>query len=281
MSEYIFVNKALPVGRKTYIMGILNVTPDSFSDGGRYFSVKAALEGAEKMLEQGADIIDVGAVSTRPFSDCVSVEEEWERLSSVLFELRKSFSVPISVDTFNPLNIKRSLAAGADIINDVGGVFLSETAEYIKEYNAGWIIMHGGVRIADAGCEREYDNGIICDVNAFFDDMLKKMREAEVPLDNICLDPGFGFSKNTLQNTVLLKNFEKINKHSLPVLCALSRKRFIGELTGEESPEKRDSGTLGANLAAVMKGADILRVHNVKLHKDALMMADRIFRADK
>ncbi len=280
MSEYIFGNKTLPNGKKTYIMGILNVTPDSFSDGGKYFSLKNALSGAQKMIDEGADIIDVGAVSTRPFADRISLEEEWERLGPVLRELKKNFSVPVSVDTFNPLNIKRSLDEGADIINDVGGVFLSETAEYIREYNAGWIIMHGGVLLSDAGAQRDYKNGIINDVNAFFEDILSKVKEENVPLDNICLDPGFGFSKNTEQNTELLKNLDKINKGSLPLLCALSRKRFIGELSGEEDASKRDGGTLGANITAASKGADILRVHNIALHKQALSVADRFLKSN-
>lgn len=278
MSKYIFGKKELPMGRKTYIMGILNVTPDSFSDGGRFLSPDKALAGALEMLEDGADIIDVGAVSTRPFSEKISDEEEWDRLFPVLKALRKSFSVPISVDTFNPLNIKRSLDSGADIINDVGGVFLSETAQLIKEYNAGWVIMHGGVRLADAGASVCYKNGIIDDVNSFFEDMLNKMRENNVPIDNICLDPGFGFSKDPLQNIELLRRLDEIKKGELPLLCALSRKRFIGELSGEKIAEKRDIPTLGANLAAVARGADILRVHNVSLHKQALNTADCILR---
>lgn len=278
MSEFVFGNKSLPLGGKTYIMGILNVTPDSFSDGGEYFSVYDAVRQTEKMIEQGADIIDVGAVSTRPFSDKVSVEEEWMRLAPVLDELRKRFDVPISVDTFNPENIKRSLESGADIINDVGGIFSSMTAEYVRKYNAGWIIMHGGVLISDAGEQREYPCGIINDVNAFFEGMLKKIEEYNIPLNNICLDAGFGFSKNTEQNIQLLKNFEKIRRGQLPLLCALSRKRFIGELSGESEARNRDSATAAANIAAVSKGADIVRVHNVALAKQTLGMADALLR---
>ncbi len=278
MSEFVFGNKSLPLGGKTYIMGILNVTPDSFSDGGEYFSVSEAVRQTEKMIEEGADIIDVGAVSTRPFSDKVSIEEEWSRLAPVLSELRKRFSVPISVDTFNPENIKRSLDAGADIINDVGGIFSPLTAECVKEYNAGWIIMHGGVLISDAGEQKTYSDGIVNDVNTFFCSMLKKIAEYNIPLNNICLDAGFGFAKNTEQNIELLKNFEKIRKDSLPLLCALSRKRFIGELSGEADAKKRDTATAAANLAAVQKGADIVRVHNVALAKQTLCVADALLR---
>ena len=205
---------SLELGKKTYIMGILNVTPDSFSDGGEFFDKNDAIKQAEKMVSEGADIIDIGAVSTRPFADEVSPEEEWQRLRNVIPEIRKRFDIPLSVDTFNPSTAKLCLDEGVDIINDVSGVFSSEMAETIKNSGCGWIMMHGGVAL------RKADGSAL--------------------------------------------------------LCALSRKRFIGALTGEKDKTMLDSGTLAANITACLNGADIIRVHNVAIHKNALKLIDAL-----
>lgn len=268
MNEFICGKYCLPFGQKKYLMGILNVTPDSFSDGGKYNNVRAALMHTEKMLSEGADIIDVGGMSTRPFSVKVSEEEEWRRLRYIIPEIIRNFDVPVSVDTFSPSVAERCLDAGADIINDVSGVFLSDMADVIKKYNCGWIIMHGGVNLRKTEAEAEFPDGIVNDVNAFFGSMLEKIKGEGIASERICLDAGFGFSKNSSQNIELLKNYEKINKNGLPLLCALSRKRFIGEMYGEADAEKRDNGTLEANKLALAKGADILRVHNVAIHRE-------------
>lgn len=268
MNEAFFVKNFPELKKRTHIMGILNVTPDSFSDGGKFNQKAIALSHTEKMIADGADIIDIGAVSTRPFADSVSEEEEWSRLKDILREIKMNFSVPVSVDTFSPLTAQRCLDAGADIINDVSGVFSPLMADVIKKYNCGWVIMHGGVLVRKAEEEIQFPDGIIYDVNAFFDSMIAKIVRHSIPLGNICLDPGFGFSKNTAQNIELLENLEKINKHSLVLLCALSRKRFIGEISGESEPEKRDTATHNANIIAVKKGADIVRVHNVRLSSE-------------
>ena len=267
MNELICGNYSLAYEEKKYIMGILNVTPDSFSDGGKYNNKYASLKHTEKMIEDGADIIDIGAVSTKPFSEKVSEEEEWHRLKDILPAVRKHFDVPVSVDTFSPYVAQRCLEEGADIINDVSGIFLSDMAAVTKKYNCGWIIMHGGVLLRKTEDETEFADGIINDINCFFEDMVSRIVESGIARNRICLDAGFGFSKNNCQNIELLNNYEKLNKDGLPLLCALSRKRFIGELYEETDPIKRDKGTLEANAIALSKGADILRVHNVSLHK--------------
>ena len=222
MKQFFAGKYPLSIGTNKYIMGILNVTPDSFSDGGKYNDVLCAMKHTEKMITDGADIIDVGAVSTRPFSVAVSAQEEWLRLKDILPEIRKNFDVPISVDTYNPVVAEKCLDAGADIINDI---------------------------------------------NCFFENMLMKTDEAGIKRDRICLDAGFGFSKNNKQNIELLENYEKINKFGLPLLCALSRKRFIAELYCKNAEDDRDEGSVTANIIACKKGADIIRVHNVALHK--------------
>lgn len=266
----------LELGKKTYIMGILNVTPDSFSDGGEFFNKNDAVKQAEKMVFEGADIIDIGAVSTRPFADEVSPEEEWDRLRYVLPEIRKRFDVPLSVDTFNPSTAKLCLDEGVDIINDVSGVFSSEMAEVIKKAGCGWIMMHGGVALRKAEDEAQFPKGIINDINDFFSDCLEKTAEYGISSDFICLDPGFGFSKNEKQNTELLKDFGNLSTNGRALLCALSRKRFIGALTGEKVKTALDSGSLAANITACLNGADIIRVHNVAMHKNALKLIDAL-----
>ena len=268
MNEFICNGKRLPLGEKAYIMGILNVTPDSFSDGGRYNSLKTALLHTEKMLRDGADIIDIGAASTRPFSEKVSAEEEWERLKEILPALKKEFpEAIISVDTISPLVAEKCLSYGVDIVNDVSGVFLSDMAEIIKKYDCGWVVMHGGISVRKTEDITVFQNGIVADVNAFFAEMLEKAEGYGISSSRICLDPGFGFSKTNEQNRELLENFEKIEKHNSALMCALSRKRFIREGTdGSERDIIR--ATVEADSFAVERGADIIRVHDVKEHTE-------------
>ncbi len=266
MNEFLCNGKRFPLGKKTYIMGILNVTPDSFSDGGKYNSLKNALCHTEEMLKDGADIIDIGAVSTRPFSEKVSESEEWERLKEILPEIKKAFpEAVISVDTVSPLVAEKCLSEGADIINDVSGVFLSDMAEIIKKYDCGWVVMHGGIAVRKTEEVTVFPDGIVTDVNAFFDEMLKKAEDLGIHQSRICLDPGFGFSKTNEQNRELLENFGKIEKHNSALMCALSRKRFIREMSGNRE-EDIIRATVNANMEAVKNGADIIRVHDVKEH---------------
>ncbi len=268
MREFICSGKAFPLGERAYIMGILNVTPDSFSDGGRYNSLKTALCHTEVMIRDGADIIDIGAVSTRPFSEKVTEEEEWERLREILPAVKKEFpGITVSVDTVSPLVAEKSILAGADIINDVSGVFLSDMAEIIKKYDCGWVVMHGGISVRKTEEITVFPEGIVTDVNAFFADMLKKADEAGINRSRICLDPGFGFSKTNEQNRELLENFGKLQKYDCALMCALSRKRFIRENT-DGSEEDIVRMTVEADRFAVRNGADIIRVHDVKEHRE-------------
>ena len=268
MREFVFNGKSLPLGERAYIMGILNVTPDSFSDGGRYNSLKTALKHTEEMLSCGADIIDIGAVSTRPFSEKVSEVEEWERSKEILPAVKREFpGAVVSVDTTSPLVSERSILAGADIINDVSGVFLSDMAEIIKKYDCGWVMMHGGISVRKTEEITAFPEGIITDVNAFFSDMLKKVEDFGISHSRICLDPGFGFSKTNEQNRELLENFGKIDKMDCALMCALSRKRFIRERAGDRE-EDIIRLTVEADRLAIENGADIIRVHDVKEHRE-------------
>ena len=274
MPCFAFRNGKLELGNRTYIMGIVNVTPDSFSDGGKFFSVPAAIEHALSLVEDGADIIDLGACSTKPFSVPVTSDTERERLLPVIAGIKKCSDVPLSIDTFYPSTAEAVLSAGADIINDVGGIFDPDTCAVVKKYGAGYIVMHGGVKLAPAQTEFEYKNGIITDVNAFFAEISEKLTHFGIRKECICFDPGFGFMKNTGQNLELLKNLRKLEKNENALLVGLSRKRFIGELSGDDDPTDRLAGTLAANVLAAVNGADIIRTHDVKLHRQAICLAD-------
>ncbi|MBQ6065275.1 MAG: dihydropteroate synthase [Clostridia bacterium] len=258
---------------RPYLMGILNVTPDSFSDGGLYNDAISALAKAEEMAAQGADLIDVGAVSTRPFSAPVSEEEEWARLSAVLPELLRICPVPVSVDTTTVSVARRCLDLGVAIINDVSGAFRPELGELIKEYRAGWVLMHGGAALAKTEAEIDYPEGVVRSVQAFFDDVISQAAANGLPVEQLCLDPGFGFAKNVEQNVELLKNLSSLHTHGAALMAALSRKRFIGAISGDDDPADRLGGTLAANVMAVRAGAQIIRSHEITLHRKALDFA--------
>ncbi len=262
------------LGNRTYIMGILNITPDSFSDGNMWTAPEKAVSHAVEMEKAGADIIDIGAFSTRPGCDEVSPEEEWRRLSAVLPDIIKSVNVPVSVDTFVPGIAEKCLSLGVSIINDVSGVFNEDMAGPIKKYNAGWVLMHGGVTTAKTESVIEYKDGVVNDVQHFFDNMYNKCVSFGINPSCICLDPGFGFSKTDEQNIVLLNNLDKLDTHGSALLCALSRKRFVGTLSNVPNAADRDPASLACNILGIQKGADIIRVHNVALHAQAVRAED-------
>ncbi|MBQ2758586.1 MAG: dihydropteroate synthase [Clostridia bacterium] len=278
MREFIMRDKKLILGNKTYIMGIVNVTPDSFSDGNKFFSPETALKQCEKLISDGADIIDIGACSTRPFSEEISPEEEWERLAPVLTALRKNSDIIISVDTYNLSVAEKCLHAGADIINDVSGVYSSSMAQLIKKYNAGWVLMHGGVKTGKTESVVEFENGVVQSVQDFFDGVLLNAEKDGIAEENICLDVGFGFSKTNEQNIELFKNLDQLDTGLCALLSGLSRKRFIGALSEDTDVTDRLGGTLAANVLSVEKGVDIVRVHEVALHRKALTLADKLYR---
>ena len=239
MKTFSYGSGELPLGNKTYVMGIVNITPDSFSDGGKYYSPEAALTHSLELLSDGADILDLGACSTRPFSVPVDAGEEQRRLLPVIRELKKQTSVPVSVDTFYSDTAEKALEAGADIINDTGGNYDERMIDVVREYGAGYIVMHGGVRLAPSEKVCCYPNGIVHEVKQFFDNMYEKLLDSGIRQEKICFDPGFGFMKNTQQNLSLLRELEKIKKKNGALLVGLSGKRFVGELSGETNAADR------------------------------------------
>ena len=267
-------NFEFELGNKTYIMGILNVTDDSFYDGGKYNSKDKALKHTREMLNDGADIIDVGAQSTRPGHKLISADEELEIIKKYLPYLYNETKAVISVDTFYPVVAEYALQNGASIINDVSGAFSSEMASVIKEHNAGWIITHTGGGNSDF--VPKYKNSIVEEVITFFIDIQDKCEKYGISNNQIMLDIGVGFGKTTEQSIELLKNLKSI-KNDNALLVALSSKRIIGETTNTDGYD-RVYGTISANVLAVTNGADFVRVHNARENALALKMADAIVR---
>ncbi|MBO5944886.1 MAG: dihydropteroate synthase [Clostridia bacterium] len=263
------------LGKKTYVMGILNVTKDSFADGGKYNTPQKAKEHVEEMLLQGADIIDIGAQSTRPDSQLVSAEEELEIIKQYLPYLSNEFSCVISVDTFYPEVAEYALNNGASIINDVSGVFNEKMANLVKKYDCGWIVMHTGG--GNANIVPEYKNTVTEDVIEFFDNVLDKCDKMNIPHKNIMLDIGVGFGKTYEQNIEVIKNLARIKRDNVALLTALSLKRVVGAATNTENDEKL-FGTISANSLAIANGTDFIRVHNVKENVLGAKMADALVR---
>lgn len=260
MKIFRYVKGEFNLEDRPLIAGIVNVTPDSFSDGGLFLEADNAVRHAGKLFSDGADIIDLGAMSTRPGSEPVTVREEISRLAPVLEKLQNK-DIIISIDTVNPETAEYCLLNGADIINDVSGVFNKDMADVVKKYHAGWIMTH--TCNVPSGSVVDYPDGVINAVNDFFDDFLQKCDNFGISREYICIDPGFGFAKTTADNIELLKNLGRTVRDDVAHMTALSRKRFIGELTKTENASDRLYGTLAADMIALMKGTDILRVHDV------------------
>ncbi len=266
-------NYQIKTGEKTYIMGILNVTPDSFSDGGSYDSVRSAVKATKEMAENGADIIDVGGESTRPGYTPVSVEEEISRVVPVIEAIKKECEIPVSVDTYKYEVAKAALDAGADMINDIWGLKKEpRLAELAAQYDASICIMHNREEIVD-------DDGDI-----FLDNLKKELLDsvdiaisAGVKKESILIDPGVGFGKTYEQNLCILKNPESFVKLGFPTLLATSRKSVIGLATGFEVDD-RDEATVATSVLAAKAGIDMVRVHDVRKNAHALKMADVLIR---
>jgi len=242
-------------------MGILNVTPDSFSDGGLYLSPEKALERARQMVVEGADILDIGAESTRPGAQPVAPEEEWRRLEPVLRELLPSFSIPVSIDTRHASVARLALAAGVSIVNDVSGGRDSELLQAVADFGCGFVLMHLRGEPANM-MERAHYQDVAAEVLAELRVSRDRALNFGIPLANLCFDPGFGFAKTPEQNWVLLQHLEVLKELEGSLLVGLSRKRMLRDLAGEKPSDLTAAG-LAVGARAIQKGADILRVHEV------------------
>ena len=261
-------------GKRTYIMGVLNVTPDSFSDGGRFQSASDALRRAAEIQSEGADILDVGAESTAPGHTPVTSGEEIERLRPILAALCQTLEIPVSVDTRHPETAAWALSQGAAIVNDVSGVFSADTAEAVRRWNAGWIVTHG----TDANAQGTDDP--LPQVRAFFKEMLRRAEDAGLRKTQLCMDPGIGFGKSRAGDFAVLRDLRQLDV-GCAILVGASRKRLIGEASGERDPQKRLAGTVACHTAAIAGGADILRVHDVAEGLQGARVADALYRLQK
>jgi dihydropteroate synthase len=265
---------------KPCVMGILNVTPDSFWDGGLHAGVTAALHHAEQLVADGADIIDVGGESTRPGAQPVAGADEIARVEPVVRALARQFpELPISVDTVKSEVARACAAAGAAIINDVSGLRLDEKlADVVAEFRLGLVIMHSRGAVAEMAQYRlsDYGSDVVGDIIAELQASVQTARAHGVALDAIALDPGLGFSKRTAHSLAVLRELERCAALGHALLVGPSRKRFVGELAGGLPPEERLPGTLAACVAALAKGAHIFRVHDVAAARQALAVARAI-----
>ena len=257
-------------------MGILNLTPDSFSDGGRYLDPEAALNQAVKLVDEGADILDLGAESTRPGAQPVPEKEELERLLPVLEKIREKLTVPVSIDTTKPGVARKCLEAGAAIINDVSGLKRSgvEMAWVIKEFEAGLILMHSRGTPENMQTLTEYSD-VVAEVLAELRESAGTAAAAGVEKERIVIDPGLGFAKTVDQNLEILGQLKRFCEPGFPVMIGPSRKSFIGQVTGRKT-RGREFGTAACVTAAVLQGAKIVRVHEVKGMRDVILMAEAI-----
>lgn len=261
--------RSIELGPKAAIMGVLNVTPDSFSDGGRFEKIEAALAQARRMTAEGAAIVDVGGELTRPGAAKVDASEEQRRILPVIEALAREGGALISVDTWRAETARLAVAAGAHIVNDVWGLQREpDIARVAAETGAGLVVMH-------TGREREKLADPIADQVAFLSKSLAIAREAGVADEAILLDPGFGFAKETADdNLALMARLGELHALGRPLLVGTSRKRFIGAVTGREAADARDAGTAATSVILRLQGAAVFRVHDVATNADALAFAD-------
>jgi len=270
---------SLDLDKKTHIMGILNVTPDSFFDGGKYFDKEKAIEHGIKMVEQGADIIDVGGESTRPYSKRISAQEEMDRVIPVIEELAKKVDVPISIDTYKSEVAKEAINAGASIINDISAFrFDPDMVKVAAEAKVPVVLMHMKGRPENMQDNPQYKN--------LMEEIISFLRQAKqyavnngIKEELIILDPGIGFGKRLEHNLEIIKSLARLSELNSPILIGPSNKAFIATVVGEDI-EDRDTGTMATIACAIMNGAHIVRVHNVEKAVKTAKMVDAIKRGE-
>jgi dihydropteroate synthase len=270
-----FKNKSMDLSSRTHLLGVLNVTPDSFSDAGKFFKLDDAVRQGIKMAEEGADIIDVGGESTRPGSNPITSAEELSRVIPVIVSLSKQIDVPISIDTYKAKVAKEALNAGAQMINDISALrFDPEMKRVTSEYKVPIVLMHikGTPRNMQ---ENPFYEDVIGEITEYLKESIHIALEVGISKDKIIIDPGIGFGKRLEDNLNILKNLKNFSILSCPVLIGCSRKSFIGKIL-ELPVEERLEGSLAALAVAVMNGANMVRVHDVKESKKVTKMVDAV-----
>jgi dihydropteroate synthase len=268
-------DRSLNLCNRTHIMGVLNVTPDSFSDGGLYFQRDKAIEQGLAMAREGADIIDIGGESTRPYSETVSCDEEMARVIPVIEALNKDIKIPISIDTCKAKVAVEALRAGASIINDISALrFDPEMGSVVAEAGVPVILMHMQGSPGNMQKNPTYDN-LIQEILDFLKDAVERAVKAGIRKDLIVIDPGVGFGKTFHHNIEIIKELRQFSSLDRPILLGTSRKAFIGHILRNE-PDERDTGTMATVSAGVLNGAHIVRVHNVKMAVETTRIVDEI-----
>ena len=263
---------------RTLVMGILNVTPDSFSDGGLYLDVDAAVDHALRMVQEGADIIDVGGESTRPGAEPVPADEEMRRVLPVIERLTAQTDVTISIDTYKSSVAREALKAGACIVNDISGLrFQPEIAAVAADANAYLVIMHSVHTPATMQVNPRYDD-VVAEVKSFLGRQSLAAQQSGVPRERIIIDPGIGFGKTVEHNLELLRHLPELAELGYPVLVGVSRKSFIGAILGGAVPSERLEGTIAAVALSIAGGARVVRVHDVGPVVKAVRVADAVLK---
>jgi dihydropteroate synthase len=265
-------------GDRTYLMGVLNVTPDSFSDGGLFNTLEAASVHARYLVAAGADILDIGGQSTRPHAVEISPEEELERVLPVIQAIRQETDVPISIDTTRAAVAQAAIAAGADIVNDISGAtYDAEMLSTVAALGVPLILMHIRGNPQTMQQLTDYDD-VVGDIYAFLQARLDAAIACGIDRSRIAIDPGIGFAKTYAQNVEILRRLPELRALGYPLLVGPSRKSFIGHLLNQPDPKERVWGTAAACCAAIRGGADLLRIHDVRELKDVCRVADAVFR---
>ena len=282
-----YADHTLELGRHTCIMGILNVTPDSFSDGGKFFRYEDAMAQAEKMVEDGADIIDIGGESSRPFSEEVSLEEEARRVLPVIEKLAPRIPIPISIDTTKAGIARQAIEAGASIINDISSLqFDPDIGAVAAEYNTPVILMHIRGTPKTMQVSPEYDD-IIGEISTFFEDAIRRAEKSGISRSKLIIDPGIGFGKTVGHNLSLIQHLHEFESFDVPILIGPSRKAFIRNIlkgdTGKDidpALPQVETGTQATIAASVLHGAHIVRVHDVANTRTTIRIIDEIRNSD-
>lgn len=274
MSKQIIIgSRIFDLEKHSYVMGILNVTPDSFSDGGKFNQMEQCLKHAEEMIQDGVAILDVGGESTRPGYTQISEEEEIERVVPVIEALKKRFDIPISIDTYKAEVAKHAAAAGADLINDIWGLkYDDKMAQIVKNSGTAVCIMHNRKNT-------DYQD-FLTDWKHDLEESISIAQKAGIDEKKIILDPGVGFAKTYEMNLQAIKHLEELHVYGYPLLLGTSRKSVIG-LTLDLPVEEREEGTLATTVMAVMKGCQFIRVHDVKKNVRAIKMAEAVLYSDR
>jgi dihydropteroate synthase len=271
-------DRTLTLGERTLVMGIVNVTPDSFSDGGMFLGTDDAVRHGARLVDEGADVLDVGGESTRPGADPVDLEEELRRVIPVIEGLTKARpEVPVSVDTRKPEVARAALEAGVRIVNDVTAGRDGAMLEAVADTDAGIVLMHMLGEPQTMQDDPRYDD-VAAEVNEFLRERIEAAVFAGIAEERVCVDPGIGFGKNVEHNLALLRSVSALRLLGAAVMVGASRKRFIGVLTGADDPADRLEGSLAAAVLAASLGADVVRVHDVAPTVRALRVADAIVR---